>query len=117
MRFCFTGKAQKPCFTYAAGKNSSSYKHDNFTPRFINKEELLSLSDNEAKQFCRDNIECLYDLWTTNIKQLAENTKIVKQTAEANTEFRGKKTKLKIVLLTPLLLCFWGFFFLDIFFY
>ncbi|XP_052830075.1 mucin-like protein [Octopus bimaculoides] len=87
-RFGLLWKAQKPCFTYAAGKNSSSYKHANFTPRFINKEELLSLSDNEAKRFCRNNIECLYDLWTTNIKQLAENTKIVKQTAEANTEFR-----------------------------
>ena len=60
--------AAESLFTYEQGKSHATYHHPNYQPIFADSQPLVFSNkslERDAKDVCGDNLQCMFDIYTT----------------------------------------------------
>ena len=60
--------AAESLFTYEQGKSHATYHHPNYQPIFADSQQLVFSNkslERDAKDVCGDNLQCMFDIYTT----------------------------------------------------
>ena len=78
-------------FTYKDGESTATFSNASFTPMFADEIEWPNAQlENEAKEKCGVNLECLFDTASTGELKYGEATKNIALTLQEEKKLSGK---------------------------